>query len=291
VETIEGQHVVELQDTDAIGAAFNALISHHVHSAPVYSKAQGRYVGLVDLKDFVSYVLSLMTNNPDAHPSNQVGSLVDFSHQDPFHSLPHTATIMEALKLFGSQHRSFRIHRIPIVDDSGKVIKMLSQSSLVAWVGAHLADTWQALRQPIRDLQCGTPKVFTVKDSDLLRDAFHAIIHNGINGAGVVDHNGDLVGNLSLTDLQFSVEKNFPYFGRTVGEFLHDCHPARPLVTCTASSTVADVINLLTSHHLHRIYIVPSDTRDVGSCGVVTLTDIIDTVLLVALGEVISEIV
>jgi CBS domain-containing protein len=297
IAPLDPQNVVELQEDENLREAFETLISHHIHSAPVYSKEQGKYVGLVDLKDFVAYVLSV-TGESDGQPISSVGKLVDFSHQNPFVHLESVSPVLEALKLFGSQHGRFRLHRIPILNADGKVTKMLSQSTLVEWLSLTFAgkgdalgaETQALLSRSVSQLQCGTPKVFYVKESDKLRDAFAKIVHNGINGCGVVDENNELVANLSLTDLQYGVDKHLDAFSRTVGEFLTEFHPARPLVTVKVTDSFKDVTELLVKHKLHRIYVTPEHTRRVDECGVVTLTDVIDTVLIVALSEVLSSL-
>ena len=56
------------------------------------------------------------------------------------------------------------------------------------------------------------------------------------------------------------------------------------------TDTLKEVTDLLVKHKLHRVYVTPEHTRHVDECGVVTLTDVIDTVLIVALSEVLSSL-
>lgn len=49
--------------------------------------------------------------------------------------------------------------------------------------------------------------------------------------SAVVDHLGRLVANISVSDLQYVVEKNLDFLFHSVEHFL-DHMPRRPLVTC-----------------------------------------------------------
>jgi hypothetical protein len=67
----------------------------------------------------------------------------------------------------------------------------------------------------------------------------------------VVDHAGKLVANISVSDLQYVVERNLDNLFLTVEHFLQRV-PRRPLITCPPTATLV----LPTSPHsptLHRL--------------------------------------
>jgi CBS domain-containing protein len=290
----DDQVLLEFHDTTSTRDAFHSLVDRHVHSAPVYSAEKGQYVGLVDMKDFVAYLITLINSPQDPSPSHTVGALVDFSHQDPFRSLKHSASLMEAMKLFGSQHAAYRLHRVPILGEDGKVVKMLSQSALVEWIFRNADSIGPNFSQPLSALDIGKKNALFVKETEKLSAAFAAILNAGISGCAVANEKGEIVANLSLTDVQFSLEKNLEYFNKTVGEFLHECHPARPVITCSASTSLREAVELLVTNRLHRVYVLHNDNagpvKHVSDFGVLTLTDVIDAVLIITLAEVLASV-
>jgi len=82
-----------------------------------------------------------------------------------------------------------------------------------------------------------------------------------------------------------SVQKNLKYFEeRTVQEFLTDFNIASAPIYCEEGASVLDAMKLLVEHKVHRIYVAKKE----GKVGVVTFTDIIDTILIGSFTEILS---
>jgi len=94
----------------------------------------------------------------------------------------------------------------------------------------------------------------------------------------VVDSEGILIGNISVSDIKFSVGDNIHLLSYPVKEFL-TINPRRDLVTCLGSETFNQVLEKLANSGVHRVYVVDWEGKGIG---VVTCTDIIDTILSLA---------
>jgi len=71
---------------------------------------------------------------------------------------------------------------------------------------------------------------------------------------------------------------------RTVQEFLTDFNIASAPIYCEEGASVLDAMKLLVEHKVHRIYVAKKE----GKVGVVTFTDIIDTILIGSFTEILS---
>jgi len=282
IAALDTQKLVEVEDSSSVGEAFHALVSHSLHCVPV--KSGEKYVGLLDIKDFVTYLIRLCKGG---EVYDEAGKLSDLSHQNPFRSLPAHGTVLDAFQLFAkhANEKPYSLQRIPLIGPDGKVCKMLSQSTLVEWFYKQEAKCSSFFSQSVLDLHCGAQSGLRVKASDKLRDAFEKIISHNFHGCPVENEVGDIVGNLSLTDVQFSVQKNLKYFEeRTVQEFLTDFNIASAPIYCEEGASVLDAMKLLVEHKVHRIYVAKKE----GKVGVVTFTDIIDTILIGSFTEILS---
>lgn len=97
----------------------------------------------------------------------------------------------------------------------------------------------------------------------------------------MVDENGKLVGNISVTDLQNTLEENIEFLSGTAGAFLKDGLHQTKTITCTESESLIGVLELLAKSRVHRIFVVNGENVPIG---VITLTDIMDSVLSLATG-------
>lgn len=110
---------------------------------------------------------------------------------------------------------------------------------------------------------------------------FRLLCENNINGCGIVDKSGKLIGNLSISDLQVIVkEEGLEYLEEPLSIF-QSKHQRPKLVTCKGDDSLIDVICIVASQHVHRAYIVDDSGKP---SGVISLTDILDGILALAEG-------
>lgn len=59
IPQIHDQHLVEIDASSSMKDAFEKLTSHKITAAPVFDSKEGQYIGIVDMKDYVAYILWL----------------------------------------------------------------------------------------------------------------------------------------------------------------------------------------------------------------------------------------
>jgi len=185
--------------------------------------------------------------------------------------------LVEAMEVM--THDYPNLHRLPVVDDNGKLVGILSQSLLVKFLGQHVSK-FDFASLPVKQTHVGLQKVISVNVNDKVSAALRAIKENKVSAVAVVDVNGVLVGNFSATDL-----KAFGYddtIGRvatgatSLREFVDTVKPkARGVypVIATTASTTEEVIEAFTSTGVQRIWVVDGAQKPIG---VISLVDIIN---------------
>jgi CBS domain-containing protein len=195
--------------------------------------------------------------------------------------------LYSALKLLSKG----RQHQVPIVDAKDKVVGVISQrdvlkffavdpSKLVSlclrwWLtltlflfAARLGDLRTGT---VRGLALATGKVSCVRTSDLSVDAFFSVALQGFGGAAIIDADGALVGNLSVSDLAL-VEQDFTRLQHPVRDFIRWQNPKR----ANETDTLEQVVNTLYAEKVRRLYLVNPTTN--APSGIITLTDVIGAV-------------
>ena len=88
-------------------------------------------------------------------------SIKDWGKKEPLTILPGSADLVKAIDVFGKG-----LHRILIVNDSGKATGLLSQSRLIRFLwenGRHFPVLEQLHAQYLRDLKIGSNSVISIK--------------------------------------------------------------------------------------------------------------------------------
>lgn len=143
--TLQKQTVVEFGKEDLIRDAFDALVQNSFLSAPVYDADAKKYIGMVDLRDIVGFVLSLRKN--EGPIVFTVDKLVNFSGMDKFQPVSGDVTLLDALEEFAKS----QIHRMPIMKNESQIDKILTQASIVEFLAQ--SDLGPAANKTVGELQ------------------------------------------------------------------------------------------------------------------------------------------
>lgn len=211
--------------------------------------------------------------------------LLDLSQRNPFKMCQATDQLETALLPFREG-----IHRVAVVDQ-GSLVGVLSQADVINWIAENPNET-KNLDIPIKHARWKSDSVLYTSSQTSAIDTFLRMWESRVSSIGVVQH-GQLQLILSASDIK--VERGCHLLTMTgkcaldndlvrcewllepVGDFLARVHhlknrPADFLITCTQNSKLSEVIQLLKSERIHRIFICDNLNRPVG---VMTLTDII----------------
>lgn len=207
----------------------------------------------------------------------------------PFLALQSSNSFLTMLLLLSK----YKMKSIPVVDlGEGKIENVITQSAVIHMLaecaGLHWFESWGTKKLS----EVGLPmvsanRIIKVYEDEPVLQAFKLMRKKRIGGVPVIENGGTrAVGNISLRDIQFLLtapEIYHDYRSITAKNFLtavrsySEKHKEAPLrlsemITCKKDHTIKEMILLLDSKKIHRVYVVDDD----GNLeGVITLRDII----------------
>jgi len=312
--------VIELPSNATCAEGFELLLKHNILSCPVYDATktgkdgnERSYIGFLDVRDLVSSIvfaheeqqLALNASFNDRWNELMLKGMQRFgtsvsvpylSRRHPFKPMTLNATLLQVARALATH-----VHRVPIIDESGRCIRIVSQSSLIAFLhqhrdgevvgagsasgraGEHDSSLAQELRQTIGSIGLGLCKVISVNTESSAWHAFRLIDVNNVSGIAIVDKEGRLVGNTSARDLkyfvlnrgQLSLDAPIQLYLSCI-RLQDEVKPNQPEVhpSCSVGThaSIGHVIGLMEATGYHRVFIVDAQNRPVGVCSV---TDIL----------------
>jgi CBS-domain-containing membrane protein len=267
---------------------FQFLLNNDFMSAPVFDLDAKRYTGFLNLRDLVSSIVYAhnqthskedLYNEAIVHAtkSQETGgpiSLTYLSRRNPFRPCNVTDTLFEAAELLTLP----TVHRVPVVDESGTCVSILSQSSLMKFLVEHVDELGDEVEQTAKEINVGFKEVITVPNKDSALTAFATLDEANISGLAVVDYNAKIVGATSAHDIQHFVKDSASLNPDvTILEYLAQSKKARPAdkrpkAHCRDSSTVHELLQHFGLNRRHRVFMLDSLERPMG---VVSITDIL----------------
>jgi CBS domain-containing protein len=304
--------VVRVPDTATLGDALKKMTELKVLAIPVVDHHTGKPLYIVTMKDLVAYFVghfedrdfqtdfwSVLTNFfyvPDycdeiaKKPLSQLVGVIGSFGLEPMVVINDEKTVLEAAKEMLQKNA----HRVLIVDDSGYLSNMITQSRILQFVPSVLENSSKA-QITLRELGLGFKKIYAVHEDQLAYKAFRTMINRNLSCLAVVDSDNRLVGNLSVTDFKLAGyhSQYWNYLGYPVKEYLsqlskkskvHIRHrifynsddPRQVIVAVKPDDTLMTAVKYLTFFRVHRIYIVDDAHRPLG---MISITDILKELL------------
>lgn len=271
---------------------FKLLIENSILSVPVVDERTENYVGFLDMLDFVSFIAEMSQDEALAQTASKqieemakmksvsCGQLIGKSGRNPWYPVEENAPLLQAIQTMVDH----KVHRIPVVSNTGEMQTIVTQSHVVSLISKNIAEFPVASKR-IGDLKLGYKNVITVQKNELAIHAFKLIYDRKVSGVAVVDENGELFGNISASDIRF-IESDASGIRRlfaTNEEFINNV-PKRPDQVpgpyfVRPSSTVEEVIMKLTVTKAHRVYVVDDLGGKRNPIGVVSLADVLETIV------------
>lgn len=270
---------------------FKLLIDNKILSAPVFDVKEQKYTGFLDTRDLVSFVVfidddqssdtpndlkTLLTKGAKLFAIPVEGVTVTYlSRRNSFLPVKNSDSVLEVCKLLAKG-----VHRVPVMDDNGKVCQIVSQSTIINFLSKH-KDTCAALfNQKYMDLKIGTTTVFSVQEDVPAIEAFRLMDTKKRSGLAVVSKSGALVGNTSGSDLKlFLRTPSLDLLKISIKEFLKKIRQESidirvPTITVSSTDSLGHVVNKLCSTKVHRLW-VADDNSGYKPMAVVSITDIL----------------
>lgn len=296
---LEGKKIVEISSSISIKEGCQILIDNGISSAPVFSSTLNEYIGMLDFRDIVEFILILFHRSeskdskiasfmerPTLHglieqycgeEDVMVGDVVDLSRKNPFYSVLSQSSLIQLVQVFSS---NVGIHRVNVVDNlsGGKVVGILSKSDLVKFI--YSMDIPE-LQESLEECGLSHSLVISIKGDSMLLDALDLMSINGLSSIAILE-NGVLFGNISMTDVRFLFKRNSSLLFMDCRHFVRHILEERsfenggidsfPIYEMHPESTLKRCIEKLIATRSHRIWIVEQNIFE-GNCAVVNDSD------------------
>jgi len=244
---------------DTIQTALNKMAGHKILAAPV-SLPGGSYA----MVDLAGMALALVNNVQNA--SLPISLVCASSEQGV------TLDVDNNLSTLVTVFADKGIHRVLITKD-GKPYNLLSQMDVIRHICSFPEITPEGAKKLTVTDMLSTRNPLCVNRKENVGSALKKCIADCFSGVAVVDDDGKIFANFSISDLR-AAHSNMEYLlSLNVEQYLKKTHVFAKLpVTATEGESFSNVVRLLAQHHVHRIHIVGDDEKPVG---IVTTSDII----------------
>ncbi|CAJ0628286.1 3145_t:CDS:10 [Entrophospora sp. SA101] len=303
IDLVHDQKIVVIDGDTSIEGACDILVKNNISSAPVYDRSTKSYVGMFDWADVMSYLLIVLKKKnsieqqkkTDAELTKEFQDLLklstehqpipvklasDLSNKNPFYSVYPETSLLQVVELFGNG-----THRVAVLDADGNLKGILSQSGVLNYLYKNVTRFPQIeslFPKTIYEFDIGkSPVIFAQADSFVL-DALIMMNDNALSSVAIIDSEGMLIGNISMTDVKYIIRSySHSLMWKTCQKFvshvrsiqgLEDGQDRYPVFDVRTTSTLGYTIAKLTATKAHRVWVVDEKMKAVG---VVSLTDIL----------------
>jgi len=285
-----GIHIYVALRTQLASHVFGALVDHGFLSCPVVNKDGVTYYGFVDMIDFIHYFIGetkgkeaqiqtlSVLDHKELFKEKRVKDIIPYplSKRNPFHPLKKGYSLYSVFEVLIHE----RLHRVPIISETGKIVNLITQSQLVSFALKNIHIMGTIKNKPLMMIPHLFKTVVSVTTKERAIVAFEKMIEMNITGVAVVNATNRLVGNISTRDFK-GIKSRGQWWVRlffTAEKYLEAAtegsnRPPGP-VYVYPSDTLEKVLKLLDTHKIHRVYIVNNE-KDLHPLGLVSLTDIV----------------
>ena len=183
--------------------------------------------------------------------------LPDLCKRNPFVAVDGEASLLQAVQRMMAK----KSHRVAIEDGVGGLRDIITQSTVVRFLQENVNQLEEA-DKTVSELRLINPKVVTATLEESVFVAFQRVIESGESGIGVVDKNGELVNNISASDLKHfggQDQDAFPLSSMFLSLdqfFLLKESAQRPLLSVQSSDSFRTLLNAFVQHSVHRLYVL-----------------------------------
>jgi len=293
----DSSKVITILSGMSIEEGLSVLSTNKILSAPVLDNTTGEILGLVDMLDLVTFVLSQYQNSNFIKISYNKGedvqtiwktwcqdrdelqsrgsrltkqpitSCMNISMSNPMCSVNHDSSLTQLLFLFRKG-----VHRVVVVNKNGEPVNIASQSNLIRLLAKNIHRFGKIAQATIQSIGIGIGSCITINETAEAVHAFHLLKLNAVSAVGIVNSSGTLLANLSVSDLRGLDSSNFDRLSMPVMDYLQKyTETLIPPLTCTLSTTFETVILKLAATGAHRLWNVDEYGRPIG---IISLTDV-----------------
>jgi len=295
VKAIEApDSIIVIESKENLHDAFQKLLDNNILSAPVHDKEKNEFIGFLDVRDLVSFVVFVydeqkVTDNTRLrdllqHGTGQFkmpttdGVTVSYlARRNRFASVQQDAPLLRVSEILAKG-----VHRVPVVNGQGKVVNVISQSSIVKYLADNLRDAIiENKNDPtIEALKIGTKPVLSVNKKATVISTYRQMDQKKRSGMALVDETGRFVGTTTGKDLGLFLENptlaalNLPIFEHLQIIRQKQTDIKSPSISVFDHDRISRAIGLIAATRVHRVFVVDSE-KDFRPVRVISITDIL----------------
>jgi len=254
-----------------------------------------KFTGFLDIRDLVSFIV-FVYDEQKVEDNSRLQELIKhgvgqfkmlttdgvtvsyLSRRHRFRTVHENDPLLKVTDLLAEPD----IHRVPSVDDSGKIVNIISQTSVIKL----LADKCTSVlndddKVSIGELQMGTHPVLSVNQNESVINTLRIMDVKNKSGIAIVDAEGRLVGTTTGKDLGlFLKNPTLAVLNQPIFQFLQKVRSESvadirtPCISLFEKDTLSHAAALLAATKVHRIYVV-SDEQHFQPIRVISITDIL----------------
>jgi len=267
---LPNHEVFEVNADAPVQKAFEVLREHNILSVPVLDKRSGRYLAFLDILDIVHCCFS-----DELALSDPCSKIAGLSERNKFISVDESMPLANCIKRL-AESRARRL----AVSSGTDVSSVVTESKILNFIGGPVS-SMSVASKTLEELNLGVKDVLVVSESESAKSAFLTLLTKNVGAVAVVDDKGNLVGNLSASDLKgcgATKEEVVQKLDCSVKSFISSerDYPNPGPICSTLKATVEEVITKIIEAKVHRLYVV---TENGGLSGVVSIHDIIKLVV------------
>jgi 5'-AMP-activated protein kinase regulatory gamma subunit len=284
--------VVVVDSRKSLAHTFLTMVNNNILCAPVLDKSAGSFMGLIDMIDIACFVVDIAKDNErlgsdyidflskeEEFKCRKTSDVADLSKRNSMFPVAADASLLDAVKIMANNH----VQRIPILNDNGQIVNLLTQSAIITFLSQHIDQLGPSVNKTLKELNFERKPVIAIDHNKPAIEAFKLMVENRISGLAVLDDNKKLMANISARDLR-SIQQDAQLFERlyySVGEFVSHVRQANyravhPSICCTFDDTFHKIIMRLAAARIHRIYVVDEHRHPIS---VISLQDMLAKIL------------
>ncbi|KAG0231715.1 cell separation during budding [Actinomortierella wolfii] len=295
-DLVTKQGLITIDANMSVEDACEELLKNNISAAPVYDTSRKAYVGMFDYADLMTYILLLLKKLevPLQDQTVEMRDLImrtsksqdvpvklasDLSGKDPFCTVPEETRLGAIIRDFAAG-----IHRIAVMDANGEMKGILTQSLVLDYLMRHLSEYPQlqpVMQQTLQEFGLVNNNVLAVNGDAKVLDALKMMSHHSVSSLAVLDDQGVLLGNISMTDIKYIMKSLKTSWLWTscfqlvckirLEQGIENGEDQYPVLDVNPKSTFGYTLSKLQATKVHRLWIV----NETGcAVGVVSLTDV-----------------
>jgi len=272
-------------DARTLERALSRINNHEILSLPVVDSNKS-VIGIVDVLDLADAVNHALKGKSTVNVQNRIrsdfmgrtiGNLLGQKSSKIYVISQHTSLYAAAQHLVDLKQERFLIVERKIQGDVAELSEpeptgvdgLLTQSDVLRFLAQNLVLLSQEphFQKNLNELGLGNRKPKIVALTDNVAQTFMEMGSSGTHGAAVVDSQGKLFANISVSDLKGMTRRNCVMLNSNIDEFLKKDRKrgwwVKPIVVDPAC-TLYQLVLMFASSKVHRIYLVDNEGKPTG---------------------------